>query len=182
MRREQLEHIVAAAANIIGQDAFVVIGSQAILASYPEPPDGLLESMEADLYPARDPEKSGDVDGAIGDGSHFHRSFGYYAHGVGPETAKPPDGWQDRLIRLEIPPRLLSDRRPVAFCLEVHDLVLAKCVAGRDRDWAYARTAIHGGIVNADELLRRVPLLPVDSDRQGYIRTMLLGAIDVESH
>jgi hypothetical protein len=31
--------------------------------------------------------------GALGDGSPFHAAFGYYAHGVGPETAKAPAGW-----------------------------------------------------------------------------------------
>jgi hypothetical protein len=178
VRRDQLEHVIAAAAaNIVEADEFVVIGSQAILGSLPEPPQELLQSMEADIDPARDPGRAADVDGAIGDGSQFHRTFGYYAHGVGPETAKAPEGWQDRLIRVDVPPRPLSHRQPVAFCLEVHDLVLAKCVAGRDRDWDYARGTIHHEIVDPDELLRRVALLPIDSARRDYIRTMLGGLI-----
>ena len=31
MRREDLEHVVGAAANVAGEDEFVVVGSQAIL-------------------------------------------------------------------------------------------------------------------------------------------------------
>jgi hypothetical protein len=94
MRRDELEHVIGAAANITGEDEFVVIGSQAILASYPSAPPELLISMEADVYPRQHPEKADDIDGTIGDGSQFHVTFGYYAHGVGPETAKAPAGWQ----------------------------------------------------------------------------------------
>ena len=53
MRREEFEHVIAAAANVIGADEFVVIGSQAILGSYPDAPESMLRSMEADIYPAR---------------------------------------------------------------------------------------------------------------------------------
>lgn len=31
---------------------------------------------------------------------------GNYAHGVGPETAKGPAGWEERLVRAEVPTRL----------------------------------------------------------------------------
>ena len=72
------------AREITGQDEFVVIGSQAILGSRSEPPEELLQSMEADLYPLNDPEAADLIDGALGDGSPFHAAFGYYAHGVGP--------------------------------------------------------------------------------------------------
>ncbi|MCP9488846.1 MAG: hypothetical protein MSC31_03115 [Solirubrobacteraceae bacterium MAG38_C4-C5] len=93
MRREDFEHVIAAAANITGEDDFVVIGSQAILGSHPAAPDAMLRSLEVDLYPLRSPERADAIDGALGDGSQFHRTFGYYAHGVGPETAKAPSGW-----------------------------------------------------------------------------------------
>lgn len=36
MRRDELEHIVRAAADVTGQKEFIVIGSQAILGQYPE--------------------------------------------------------------------------------------------------------------------------------------------------
>lgn len=173
MKRQDLEHVIAAAANIVAEDEFVVIGSQAILGSYPDAPAPLLGSMEADIYPARAPEKAIEVDGSLGDGSQFHRTFAYYAHGIGPETAKAPAGWQERLIRVPIPPRMLSKRHPVALCLEPHDLVLAKCAAGRERDWDYARAALHYQLVGLDELLARVPMLPVSRERQEQVRIRL---------
>jgi hypothetical protein len=153
--REHFEHVVAAAANVVKADEFVVIGSQAILGPFPDAPGTLLRSLEVDIYPAADPAKADLSDGALGDGSPFHRTFGYYARGVGPETAKAPAGWRARLIPVDVPPRVKSPRHPVAWCLEPHDLVLAKCVAGRERDWQFARDALAAGIVDAGTLAAR---------------------------
>jgi len=71
----------------------VVIGSQAILAEHPDAPASLLRSIETDVYPLNHPERADDIDGAIGDGSRFHETYAYYAHGVGPEIALAPAGW-----------------------------------------------------------------------------------------
>jgi hypothetical protein len=177
MGPEEFEHVVAAAAEITGQDEFVVIGSQAILGSHSHPPEAMLHSLEADIYPLHDPHAADLIDGALGDGSQFHLAYGYYAHGVGPETAKAPRDWQERLIRREIPARVASTRAAVAWCLEVHDLVLSKCVAGRDRDWEYAAEALKASIVDADLLLARVQDLPVDAKLRDHVDRSLRGVI-----
>lgn len=169
MRRHELEHVIGAAANISDEEEFVVIGSQAILASHPDAPPELLISMEADLYPRRSPDKADDIDGAIGDGSQFHVTFGYYAHGVGPETAKAPAGWRDRLVRLDVPPRPSSTRAAVAWCIEIHDLVLAKLVAGRPRDWEFARDALAADVVEARTLRERIKDLPLSREHREQI-------------
>jgi hypothetical protein len=176
MRRADFEHVIAAAAQVTGLDEFIVIGSQAILGSIEvEPPEELLESMEVDMYPRADPSKADKIDGALGDGSWFEATHGYFAHGVGVLTAKVPAGWEDRLVRVEIPPRVASTRRAVAYCLERHDLVLSKCVRGDVRDWAYAHAAISSGLVDAAELRRRVPDLPVTPARRAAIARRLEG-------
>jgi hypothetical protein len=38
VRRDELEHVIAAAAEVSGEREIVVIGSQAILGSFPNPP------------------------------------------------------------------------------------------------------------------------------------------------
>ncbi len=97
----------------------------------------------------------------------FHDTFGYYAHGVGPETAKAPDGWQDRLVLLQGP----GTAGARGWCLEAHDLVLAKLVAGRDKDLAFARAALAAGLVSAAGLDARMAALPlVDDQREGVTR------------
>jgi hypothetical protein len=102
MRRADFEHPLRAAADI-AKDELVVIGSQAVLAQYPEAPDSLLTSLELDVFPRNDPERAVEIDGAIGDGSRFAQTYGYYVQGVGPETLVAPAGWEERLIRLELP-------------------------------------------------------------------------------
>jgi hypothetical protein len=159
MRRADLEHIIRAAADVAEDDEIVVIGGQAILAAYPDAPAALLASQEADVYPRNHPDRATAIDNNLGDGSFFHEAFGYYAHGVGPETARAPEGWEERLVAI----RVETGRGGVAtgWCLEAHDLVLAKCVASRERDWEYAETAVSAGLVDLAELRRRAPSLPL---------------------
>lgn len=181
MRREQFDHVVAAAAEVTGHDQFVVVGSQAILGSYEEPPDAMLESQEADIYPLHDPAAADVIDGALGDGSPFHLAYGYYAHGVGPKTAKAPSGWEARVVRRNVPARPGSSQLVVAWCLEPHDLVLAKCARGDERDWQYATDALRAGLVDGAVLLERVEALPLPMGKRVHITEMLRGRIQESS-
>jgi hypothetical protein len=177
MRRDELEHVIGAAATVTGEHEIVVIGSQAILGQFPDAPDALLFSQEADVYPRAHPEKAIQIDGAMGDSSQFHETFGYYAHGVGPKTAKAPTGWETRLVPVRVP--LLAGHGTVAtgWCLEAHDLVLAKLAAGRARDMEFAEAAVRHDIVRPQELLKRVRYLPVDPQRQEQVRSLLTSII-----
>lgn len=144
MKREQLEHILRAAAGITGHDRFVVIGSQAILGTHPDAPAELLYSAEADLFTLRSPDDAQVIDGSIGELSPFHRTFGYYAHGVGVETAVLPDGWQDRLV----PIRSAQTDGATGLCLEAHDLAVSKLVAGRSKDTDYVSALLRHRLVD----------------------------------
>lgn len=62
-----------------------------------------------------------------------------------------------------------------ALCLEAHDLVLAKCAAGRDRDWEFAAEAVRAGIVEMPRLLAEVEAMPLDARRREHVRAMLEG-------
>jgi hypothetical protein len=164
MRREELDHVVAAAAQIVSESDLSSRGVRRSLLTHPDAPATLLRSQEADIYPRRAPERAIDIEGALGDGSAFQRAFGYYAHGVGPETAKAPLGWEARLVAIEIPPRPASEVRAVALCLEPHDLVLSKLAANRERDWEFAQEALAARLVDPGVLLERVGDLPVNSE------------------
>jgi hypothetical protein len=181
MGPQEFEHVVAAAAEVTGQDELVVIGSQAILGSYGQPPESMLHSLEVAIYPLHDPDAADFIDGALGDGSQFHLAYGYYAHGVGPETAKAPRGWQERLVMRKIPQRVASKRTAVAWCLEAHDLVLSKCAASRDRDWDYATEALKAEIVQADVLLKRLSDLPVTDKLRNHVEKMLHSIISAHA-
>jgi len=175
MTRDEFEHVIRAAADIT-KDDIVVVGSQAVLAQYPDAPAALLVSLEVDVYPRSNPEKAIEIDGAMGDGSPFHETFGYYAHGVGPETPVAPAGWQERLIRIDVPAVLPKSGTVTAWCLEVHDLVLAKLAAGRPHDFVFVEEAVRAGLVGVARLLHGIEALPeshreLTRDRlQGLIR------------
>ena len=51
MTRSELEHLIRASGAIADVDEVIIIGSQAILGTFPDAPEILLRSMEADLYP-----------------------------------------------------------------------------------------------------------------------------------
>jgi hypothetical protein len=177
MRRTDLEHVVRAAADLADEEEIVVVGSQAVLATVDEAPSDMVASLEADVYPARDPQKGGEIEGTLGDGSQFHRENGYYAHAVGPETIVGPSGWESRLVRMEVPPRAGSDQAPVALCMEIHDLVVAKCAAGRARDWEFAESAVRAGLVEPDRLLEMAGRLEAEPDRVVEVEEMLRGVL-----
>ncbi|MDA1094771.1 MAG: hypothetical protein O3A25_16090 [Acidobacteria bacterium] len=138
-----------------------MIGSQAILGQYPNAPDSLLVSIEADVYPRYAPERSDLVDGAIGELSQFHQTFGYYAHGVDQTTAMLPAGWMDRLIRVENE----NTGGAIGWCLEAHDLAAAKLAAGRDQDLRFVQVLLSERLVSADVLLERTSTLPLPVDQ-----------------
>jgi hypothetical protein len=177
VRRHEFDHVISAAAEVSGEREIVVIGSQAILGSIADPPERMLFSMEADVYPRNDPHKADEIEGSLGEGSIFQSTYGYYAQGVGPETVVGPRGWEERLVRVEIPARVGQPESAIAFCLEIHDLVLAKCAAGRDRDWEFAQDALAANLIHVDELLRRVEDLPEPPADRAHVKKMLDGIV-----
>lgn len=152
MRRSDLEHLIRAAGHIAGERELVIIGSQSILGQFPDAPIALLSSMEADLYPLSRPELADKVDGAIGAGSMFHQTHGYYAQGLGPDTATLPAGWKKRLVRIENK----NTGGCVGFCLEAHDLAISKYVAGREKDREFTRELARQGMTEKKVLAERL--------------------------
>lgn len=142
MNRAQLEHIIRAAAANTNTTDIVVIGSQAILGSYPDAPVELLTSIEADVFPKERPYDSILIDGTIGERSLFHETFGYYAHGVDETTAILPEGWRERLVPL----RSENTRGVTGWCLEVHDLAVSKLAAGRQKDLEFVAGLFRHGL------------------------------------
>ncbi len=169
MTRTQLEHLIRASGEIAHEAELIVIGSQSILGAIPDPPRSLTMSMEADLYPSGDAAKAQDIDGAIGEGSAFHDEFGYYAQGVGPETAILPASWRSRVHRIQNE----NTRGIRALCLDPHDLALAKYAAGRAKDLEFNLEMARHGIVRQDLLEKLVAEMPVDADRRRLIRARI---------
>ena len=163
MNRSHLEHIIRAAAGNADTGDVVVIGSQSILAAFPEAPSELLVSVEADVCPRDRPSDAILIDGAIGERSIFHEMFGYYAHGVGETTATLPAGWRDRLV----PIRNENTRGATGWCLEVHDLAVSKLVAGREKYMRFLTALFRHHLARPDVVHERLKqtILPTDETR-----------------
>ena len=152
MQRSELEHIIRASGDVAQDDEIVIIGSQSILGQFPNAPIRLLASMEADVYPRHNPERADKVDGAIGEGSSFHESYGYYAQGVGPETAVLPNGWKDRVVVVKNE----NTNGIAGLCIEVHDLAISKLVAARSKDFEFIQELIRHEMIRKSTLLARL--------------------------
>ncbi len=174
MKRQELEHIIRAATTIADDHELIVVGSQAVLGQYPDAPDDLCISNEADVYPRNFPERWELVDGSIGELSPFHETFGYYAQGVEPETAILPIGWQARLVPIRGP----STLERTGWCLELHDLLVSKYVANREKDRRFARAAIRHRMVDRHTLLERLEVTELEPERRALLRSLV--ALDFE--
>jgi hypothetical protein len=161
MQRPQLEHVIRAAAGITGATEIVVIGSQAVLGQFPDAPADLLVSIEADVFTFRDAKDADLIDGSIGEGSPFHQTFGYYAHGVAEETAVLPQGWKERLIQL----RNANTGNGIGLCLEVHDLAVAKVAAGREKDLEFVGKLVRHKLANPSLIESRLRQSPLSGQR-----------------
>jgi hypothetical protein len=173
MNQEELAHILRSAAQIAGDNDILIIGSQAILGSFSEDelPDEACVSIEADVafFDDQGEDKSDMVDGAIGEGSMFHTTHGIYGQGVSVETAVLPAGWRTRLV-----PFVRSDALPSrALCLDPHDLVISKLVAGREKDFIFTRALVGAGLVSPYVLRERAAELDVI----GAIRRRIVDSI-----
>jgi len=139
MRRDQLEHAIRAACQIIDADEVIVVGSQAILGSLPEdqlPPEATM-SLEIDILPiapdeATTTELADRIEGVAGEWSSFEELHGFSIDGVSLTTAALPAGWRARLVKVANDNTTADDgqRRFTGWCLERHDLCVAIITAG----------------------------------------------------
>jgi hypothetical protein len=169
VNRAQLEHIIRASGAIAKVEDVVVIGSQAILGEFPNAPPELLVSNEADVFPREHPERSALIDGTIGEGSPFQRAFGYYAHGVDETTAILPEGWRDRLILVSGE----NTRSVRGWCLEVHDLAIAKYAAGREKDLEFTAALVRHAMVSYEVLRERLATTTLNPQIRALVATRI---------
>lgn len=99
MRRDQLEHAIRAACQITGQLEVIVVGSQAILGTYPEYelPSATTRSLEVDILPItvddnQTIELADLIVGVAGELSKFQQAHGFSIDGVDLTTSALPDG------------------------------------------------------------------------------------------
>ena len=114
MRRDQLEHAIRTAGQVIKAPEVIVVGSQSILGTYREEelPAAATMSVEVDVLPIAETNEeiarlADLIEGVAGELSSFEQLHGYSIDGVDLETC---------------------------WCLDKEDLCVAKLCALREKD------------------------------------------------
>lgn len=85
-------------------------------------------------------------------------------------TATLPDGWRERLIPIEN----ANTNGYVGLCLEVHDLLLSKYFAGRDKDHEFCAAVAQARLADCSVLRERLVAMAVSAaDRERIERRIL---------
>ncbi|OKH75435.1 hypothetical protein EB74_27575 [Mycobacterium sp. SWH-M5] len=166
MRRDQLEHGIRAACQIAGVEEVIVIGSQAILGTYPEYdlPDAATSSAEVDILPsgvdhATTVALAEKISAVAGDLSMFEQQHGFSLDGVDMTTAAVPDGWRDRLVKVQNRNTAAASGHPqyVGWCLDKEDLCVTKLIAHRPKDLNFVAALLTAGLADPAVIAERLP-------------------------
>jgi len=169
MRRAQLDHAIRTACQIIQQPAVIVLGSQAILGTYDEAelPAAATMSLEVDILPIADNNadtaRLADlIEGVAGEFSLFEEVHGFSIDGVDLETAVLPEGWRERLVKVQNANTAAPSGEPrfTGWCLDKEDLCAAKLCAFRDKDRNFVAALLGAGLVDRDVLVHRLGAIP----------------------
>ncbi len=163
MKYEELERAILLATEVTRQDVVYVIGSQAVLATFPHTslPSVVTLSAEVDMRPAHDDADASLatlLDALLGEWSDLHLEEGFYIQGVDDRTANLPLGWEERVV----PVRPSQNPTVVGLCLEVHDLCASKILANREKDLEFVSALLAAKLVDAAILQARIDDLDPD--------------------
>ena len=153
MNREQLHALLVQARARVQHTEFVIVGSLAILGTVGKPPSTMVMSIDVDTYLKNDPQRTGELVEALGQGSAFEDEFGYYLDPVSPNLPSFPEGWQDRLILVDF-----GDIQ--AFFVDPNDVAVSKYMRGEDRDLRWLRAGLKDKLLNMDIIERRIASAP----------------------
>lgn len=172
MYRKQLQHVILEIGLRFDLKEIYIVGSAAILAAMPDPPEGeLTATRDVDVIPPRDEEKLADqISFVLGEASDFDSEHGYYAQGVTSATpAYAPTDWKSRTIDIRV-----GDT--VGHCMEPNDLVLSKLGAGRPKDLDFARAAAHLGLTRRSLLQDRLAQVDCSDEMRKLIAERITAA------
>lgn len=123
-------------------------------------------SLEVDILPIAPAEATTSaladrIEGVAGEWSPFDELHGFSIDGVSLTTAALPAGWRTRLVKVANDNTTADDgqRRFTGWCLERHDLCVAKLVALREKDVNFVAALIIAGLVEKQTISARLDQL-----------------------
>jgi hypothetical protein len=193
---EDIERTVRAIATEFETETVFIIGSQAILLGWPDPPPVLRQSPEIDAfpgsigiwekrekarYPDETPEASEHINVLFGDGSRFHQTHGFYIEGVDQNTALLPEDWRTRAViwRVEIDKieaGKVVKRMVTAIAPNPEDVIVSTLARLDEKDRSFVEAFHAARPLDPDVLERRIRSTKMDgaiAERAvAYLRTL----------
>ena len=142
MKRDDLRRLFAQARKLSGESDYVVFGSLAALGYAGEVPPRMAMSVDVDAFGKSDPPRIFDLAPVLGQGSAFEAEHGYYLDPISPRLATLPQGWEQRLVRIELEAGL------AAWFLEPNDAAVSKYARMEPRDREWIRAGLKAGILS----------------------------------
>ena len=102
------------------------------------------------------------LEGVAGEWSPFEEQHGFSIDGVDHTTAVLPDGWRDRLVKVQNPNTAAPSGEPqfTGWCLDKEDLCVAKLSAFREKDQNFVAALLDARLVDAEVIARRLAQVP----------------------
>lgn len=143
MNLKALFDLFAEARVLSGHQDYVVIGSLSVLGLEDglDIPEAMTMSIDVDCFTKSDPARIFDVVKALGENSPYHHKHGFYLDGISPQVPSLPEGWTDRLIKVE-------HEGLRAWFLDPNDAALSKYARGEPRDRRWIQAGILAGLVS----------------------------------
>ncbi|WP_100469538.1 DUF6036 family nucleotidyltransferase [Mycobacteroides abscessus] len=166
MRRDQLEHAIRTACQIIGHGEVIVVGSQSVLGTFDENqlPAAATMSQEVDILPiaataAEVQRLADDIEGVAGEFSLFEQQHGFRIDGVDLSTCALPEGWRTRLVRVQNTNTAAPSGHPqfTGWCVGPEDVCVAKLCAFREKDQNFVAALLNARLVEANTIATRLP-------------------------
>lgn len=160
MNREHIQRLLGEAAKLTNHRDYVIIGSLSVLGAVATPPDMMVHSIDIDLYLKNDPGRTAEIASHLGLGSDFEQSHGYFADVVSPMLPTLPEGWQQRLVRLEF------ENGVTGWFLDPNDAAISKYVRAEPRDREWIGAGLDAGILSAAVIEYRMRETSMEVDEQ----------------
>ena len=120
-------------------------------------------SREIDILPMGDDndevQRLADlIEGVAGEFSPYEELHGFSIDGVDLTTSALPDGWRERLVKVQNANTAAPGGEPVfaGWCLDKEDLCVAKLCAFREKDREFVRDLVGAGLVDSEVIAARL--------------------------
>ncbi len=167
MRKRAVLDVLLKAVEVSGRTEFVVIGSQAIHGTIPDPDiEVVIRSNDVDTYPAQGYGSNNFIYEELmlhlGQDSDYHIATNVYLEAVPQNLARFPADWRDRAITEIVGSANVAGGPCDVHVIfpEIHDLTVSKLAIRREKDLEFLAAVVGLGLVDRATLRERYRSAP----------------------